>query len=83
MTEQELQIAAGIRRINTKHFDYLYGIKHLFEHSDVPTVTRFMTEVTERGSVTVLFINQKGIALPSEIKREIVDLYNTVYETND
>ena len=83
MTDQELQIATGIRKINTKHFDYLYGIKELFESSDVPTVARFTTEVSERGNITVIFINQKGISLPSDIKREIVELYNSVFETTD
>jgi hypothetical protein len=80
MTEQQMQIAAGIRAINTKYFDYLYGIKDLFDLGEVPTVARFTSEVSERGAITVIFINQKGISLKGEIKREIVDLYASVYD---
>ena len=80
MTEQQIQIAAGIRAINTTHFDYLYSIKHLFDLGEVPTVARFTSEVSERGAVTVIFINQKGIVLKSDIKREIFDLYAKVYD---
>ena len=80
MTEQQMQIASGIRAINTKHFDYLYGIKDLFDLGEVPTVASFTSEVSERGAITVIFINQKGISLKGEIKREIVDLYASVYD---
>ncbi len=83
MTDQELQIATGIRTINTRHFDYLYDLKEVMSSVDVPSVTRFMTEVTERGAVTVIFVAQKGVALRSDIKREIIELYNTVYEIVD
>jgi hypothetical protein len=80
MTEQQMQIAAGIRAINAKHFDYLYNIKDLFDLGEVPTVARFTSEVSERGAITVIFVNQKGISLKGEIKREIVDLYASVYD---
>ena len=80
MTKQQMQIAAGIRAINTKHFDYLYSIKELFDLGEVPTVASFTSEVSERGAITVIFINQKGIALKSDIKREVVDLYAKVYD---
>lgn len=75
-TEQEQKIASGIRLLDKNYFDYLYGLKDLFEKDETPSILRFISEVTVNERMTVVFTNVKGVSLRSDIRRQVAELYD-------
>lgn len=75
---QQLKIAIGIRDLDLKHSDYLREIAHVFADQESPSIAGFIAKAGS-GSDAIVFITKKGVALKGQIRREVIELYNSVY----
>lgn len=76
---EEQQIRSGLYKLDEKHSDYLYSLQGQLPHLSPISIQHFVSEVLEKGSRTMVFLTIKGISLKSDIKREVVQLYEQVY----
>ncbi|MBC7388530.1 MAG: hypothetical protein H7329_04905 [Opitutaceae bacterium] len=79
-SDHKKQISAGIRILDKKYFDYLYEHKDFFDSEETLSLSKFISEIWENGSITMVFNTIKGKSLKNDIRRDLNDLYASVYQ---
>ena len=81
-SDHKTQISAGIRLLDKKYFDYLYEQKDLFDSDEKLSLGKFISEICENGNITMVFNTIMGKSLKNDIRRDLNDLYASVYQTD-
>ena len=77
---EKQKIASGIRELDKRYFDYLYGLREFYNEGETLSLAKFVSEISENGSITMVFNTIRGKSLRNDIRREVNDLYAAVYE---
>ena len=77
------KILEGIRLLDKKHFDYLYSLKELYTDGETLSLSKFISEISDNGDITMVFNTIKGKTLRNDIRREINDLYAFIYSNDN
>lgn len=81
-SDHKTQISAGIRLLDKKYFDYLYEQKDLFDSDETLSLGKFISEIGENGNITMVFNTIMGKSLKNDVRRDLNDLYASVYKTD-